>query len=167
MSKKYFKSFDFIKQADGAKSLSFFTTKSNGILSKELYDEFTSILKNDEERFRISLHTSSEDDLHNMIIGMKKSSLVEPHKHKKSESYHIIKGKMLLVYFNEDGSIDKKIIMSLNDTIVSRVNGGYYHGVIALEDTIYHESRLGPFISATDSEFATFCLNKIELLNEM
>ena len=166
-SKKYFKSFDFIKQATGAKSLSFFTTTNNGLFSKELYDEFSSILQNDEERFRVSLHTSSKDDLHNMIIGMRKSSRVYPHKHKRSESYHILKGKMLLIFFNEDGSVDKKITMSPHDTIIARVDAGSYHAVIALKNVIYHETRLGPFIAEGDSIFATREKNKMIAFDEM
>lgn len=165
--KKYFKSFDFIKQAENAKSLSFFSTIKNASFSKELYDEFSSILQNDEERFRISLHTSSEDDLHNMIIGMKKSSRVYPHKHLRSESYQIIKGKMLLVYFDDNGNIINKVLMSPKDTLVTRVDGGTYHGVVTIEDTVYHETRLGPFISQTDSIFATWEEDKMVLFNEM
>jgi cupin fold WbuC family metalloprotein len=166
-SKKYFKSFDFIKQAYGAKSLSFFTTEQNGSFSKELYNEFSNILENYEDRFRVSLHTSSEDDLHNMIIAMKHGTRVYPHKHERSESYQIVKGKMILVYFDENGSVNKKVLMSQNDTLVARVDVGSYHGIIALEDVIYHETRLGPFISQSDSVFASWNKEKMVAFDEM
>lgn len=166
--KKYFKSFEFIKQADNAKSLSFYNTSRDGIFSKEIYDEFESILENTkEERFRISLHTSSEEELHNMIIAMKKASRMVPHKHEKSESYHIIKGTILLIYFDQEGNMLKGIKMNQDNTLVARVDKGSYHGIVALTDAIYHETRLGPFIPETDSIFPSFTEDKMKAFNEV
>lgn len=165
--KKYFKSFDWIRQVDNAKSLSFVSTRVNEVFSQELYKEFKNILANDEDRFRVSLHRCKEDDLHNMIIAMKKESRVLPHKHKKSESYHLIEGKMLLFYFDIEGNVDKKITMSPEDTIVARVDKDSFHAIIALEDVIYHETRIGPFIAKDDSIFANFSKDKQRLFNEM
>lgn len=157
--KKYFKNFDYIKEVEGARTLSFISTTKNTPLSHALLLEFEDILQNHEERFRISLHNSSEDDLHNMIIGMKKGSFVFPHKHKKSESYQIIKGEMALLYFSEDGVLREELLLAEGKHLVARVEGGSYHAAIALRDTIYHETRLGPFRPKDDSFFAP-CLPK-------
>ncbi len=154
MTKKYFKNFEWIKKAQNAKSLSFFSTVKNASFSFALKQEFLNILNNFESRFRISLHTSSEDDLHNMIIGIRKNSFVYPHKHQKSESYHILEGKMALIYFHNSGDIDNILILNSNDILIARVDKGVYHASIALSNTIYHETRVGPFISQGDSEFA-------------
>jgi len=158
MSKEYFKNFKWIKKVDNAKSLSFISNDRNGILSHNLYLEIIDILKDKENRFRVSLHHNNDDDLHNMIIGMKKGSYVYPHKHHKSESYHIIEGKIVLIYFNNDGSILKTSILNKDFDLVARVNKNTYHALISLEDTIYHETRIGPFISEGDSIFANWYL---------
>jgi len=154
MNKKYFKDFEWIKEVQDAKSLSFASSEKNASFSLKLKQEFLNILNNFESRFRISLHTSSKDDLHNMIIGIQKDNFVYPHRHQKSESYHIIEGKMALIYFYDNGDIDNILILDSNDILVARVDKDVYHASIALTDTIYHETRIGPFISQGDSEFA-------------
>ncbi len=154
MSKQYFEKFDWIKEAENAKTLSYFSIEKNSFFKKEVLEEFNNILKNSENRFRLSLHTQWDDDLHSMIIAMKKNCYVYPHKHKKSESYQIIQGKALLIYFNDSGQVEKYAVLSPKDTIVALVNADKYHALISLEDTIYTETRLGPFISNSDSLFA-------------
>lgn len=168
MNKKYFEDFDWIKKAENAKSLSYFSTKKNSFFSKELLKEFRLILKSSEDRFRLSLHNKSEDDLHSMIIAMKKDSYIYPHKHQKSESYQIIEGKALLIYFNDLGEIEKYTILSDKNSIVALVNKNKYHALISLEDTIYNETRLGPFIPQNDSIFAKWIKeNKEEYMKNL
>ena len=45
-----------------------------------------------------------------MIIALKKGSYIRPHIHpdKKSESYHLIKGKMTVFVFDKKGTLIKK-----------------------------------------------------------
>lgn len=160
-SKKYFQDFDYIIEAGGAKTLSYFMTQKNAAFGTDLFTEFKRALQCEEDRLRVSLHTNSEDKLHNMIIGMRKGARVLPHKHEKEETYHIVQGQMALLYFAEDGTIEKNLLMSPQNTLMARVDGGTYHAVVALEDAIYHEARLGPFISETDSKFITFSQDKM------
>lgn len=149
---KYFKNFKNIKKAENAKSLSYFCTNENSSFDFKIYKEFKNILSNSESRFRISLHINPSIDLHNMIIGLKKGEIVNPHKHKKSESYHIIKGKMLLIYFNKYGEKTKEIKLNKKHSLIARVDKNQYHMIVALEDTIYHETRIGPFDPKSDSK---------------
>lgn len=157
MSEKYFKDFNWIEEIPNAKSLSYCSTKKDASFSKKLKDEFIYILSRYEDRFRLLLHTNVDDDLHNMVIAMKKNSYVYPHKHDKSESYQIISGKMALIYFKDNGKIDNISILSCDDTIVARVDNDRFHASVALEDTIYNETRIGPFVSQTDSIYPSWC----------
>ena len=92
-----------------------------------------------------------------MIIAMKNNTYVYPHKHTKSESYHIIDGKMLLVYFKNNGEIDRFVKLSVEDTLIARVDPGQYHGIIVLSKyAIFHETRIGPFERENDSMFASW-----------
>ena len=168
MQRDYFDDFKYIRKAKGAKTLSYNITCKDAYFSKELKERFLHVLKNHESRFRISLHTSPEEELHDMIIGMRKGSFVYPHKHQKSESYHIIEGKVVLVYFDEDGNITDTVIMSKDDTVVARADKESYHALIALSDTIYHECRIGPFVPDSDSVFAPWCKeNKEHFMNDI
>lgn len=159
MGRDHFEEFSFIQKAKGAKSLSYNFTCKSASFSKELKEKFLHVLKFHESRFRISLHTSPEEELHDMIIGMREGSFVYPHKHKKSESYHIIEGRIALIYFDEEGNIVHTVIMSRDDTLVARVDKESYHAIISFSDAVYHECRIGPFVPETDSVFAPWCEN--------
>ena len=151
---QYFNNFSMIKEVPNAKSLTYCYSDENTQFNDDLLLEFRKILKV-EHTFRLLLHTSAQDTLHNMIIAMDNAKFVYPHKHEKSESYHIIEGSLLLVYFKENGEISKFIVLSKKDTIISRVDRNQYHAIIALSDyAIFHEIRTGPFKTATDSFFA-------------
>jgi len=156
MKEKYFKKFKYIKQSNNAKSVSFYMTKNNPHFSRELYKQMKKILKKRDDKFRISLHSSTQSKLHNMVIGLKKGDIFPPHKHKKDEAYQIVYGKLALVTFNKKGKIKKKIILSLNESLIAKIEKNTYHGIVALTDVIYHEIRLGPFISKTDSTFPSW-----------
>ena len=43
--------------------------------------------------------------------------------------------------------------MEHSKSLVARVDKNTYHALIALQDSIFHEVRLGPFISNGDSIF--------------
>ena len=109
-------------------------------------------------RARFCLHHSDNDLVQQMIICLAKDSYVRPHRHiNKAESFHIIKGEILVVVFNEDGSITKKIIMSASDELsckVYRLAPGLWHTVIPLSSAaIFHEVTSGPFLKE-ESEFS-------------
>jgi len=145
-----------LEQVNGAKSLSFVYKGDNPTFDKNMLLDFKELLKT-EKTFRVLLHSSSQANLHNMIIAMDSSKFVYPHKHNKSETYQIIDGELLLIYFNDNGSINKFIKLSKNDTFISRVDSGYYHGAIPLtKNVIFHEMRTGPFNPSGDSCFANW-----------
>ena len=153
---KYFDSFSNICKVDGAKSLSYQYELKNGQFDFKLLKEFKKVIKI-ENTFRLLLHPSPQSDLHDMVIAMKNNTCVLPHKHHKSESYHIMDGEMLLVYFSDDGQINNFVKLSHQDTFVARVDSDQYHGVIALSEyIIFHETRIGPFHRNSDSVFATW-----------
>jgi len=158
-TQQYFQSFHNISKIKNAKSLSFQCTEKNATFNIELLKEFKLILQY-ENIFRILFHSKIEDNLHDMVIALNKESLIYPHKHEKEETYHIIIGKMLLVYFTEKGEIDNTVLLSNNDILIARVDKETYHAIIVIEDAIYHETRVGPFITKTDSTYPDWCKNK-------
>ena len=153
-NKSYFKEYKDIEEIIDAKSLSFKYHGKNIQFDHFLLKEFLNILEH-ENTFRLLLHNSTQSDLHNMVIAMDKSRYVFPHKHEKSESYQIIEGEMLLIYFEENGEIEKFVKLSQNSTLISRVDAGQFHGIIPLSGyVVYHETRIGPFEKDKDSIFS-------------
>lgn len=102
-------------------------------------------------RARICLHHDNTDKVHEMIIAFCNDSYVRPHKHiDKSESFHVIEGKLLVVFFDEKGKVTRRIKMGPYGsglTFVYRLSSSLWHMVIPLSEfVIIHESTAGPFI---------------------
>ena len=59
------------------------------------------------------IHKNNSAKTNEMIIALKKGSYIRPHTHPnlKSESYHIIKGSMIVFVFNKSGELKKRIKM--------------------------------------------------------
>ena len=116
--------------------------------------------KTNKKRARLCIHKSILDKTNEMIIALKKNSYVRPHIHpnSKSESYHIIQGKMNVYVFSKKGKKMKVIKMGQfgsNLNFFYRMNKGYYHLPIAVSNwCIYHEVFSGPFIKTKDVKYA-------------
>ena len=58
--------------------------------------------QNPRRRARICAHSNIDDSIHEMLIVHEKSCYVRPHKHaNKTESFHIIEGKVDIILFHE------------------------------------------------------------------
>ena len=102
---------------------------------------------------RICLHKILIDKHHDMVILQQKKNFYLPHKHlKKGETYHIIKGSMASILFNNNGKIKKIYKLKKDDIFRTPLNT--YHTMIPLTKfVIYHESKIGPFLKKNDSIF--------------
>ena len=67
-------------------------------------------------RARLCLHHHTDDKVHEMIIAFRGDSYVRPHRHHdKSESFHVIEGDLMVVFFNDEGTVTRRIRMTGND----------------------------------------------------
>ena len=91
-----------------------------------------------------------------MIILQQKKKFYSPHKHlKKGETYHIIKGSMACVLFNNNGSIKKICHLKKNDIFRTPIN--VFHTMLpSSKFVIYHESKTGAFYKKNDSVFSNW-----------
>jgi len=134
ISEEIFYSCDLVTKID-MEAIEFLKTKAAG---------------NKRKRVRICAHPDVDDSLHEMLIAHTKGAYVRPHKHQnKSESFHIIEGKLAVIIFNEDGSIAEVIKMTepqSNGFFYYRLSASYFHTVIPLSDfVVFHETTNGPF----------------------
>ena len=123
--------------------------------------------KNPRKRIRICAHKDIKDHIHEMLIVHEKSCYVRPHKHaNKTESFHIIEGKVDIILFHEDGTIDQSIPMG---DIASGLKFFYrlppdrYHTMlIKSEVLVFHEITNGPF-SAHETSWASWSPEETDL----
>jgi cupin fold WbuC family metalloprotein len=137
------------------------------IINNEKIDKLKAISKNNtRKRVRLCAHPDVTDSLHQMIIVHEKDTYVRPHKHiGKSESIHIIEGKVDVVVFDELGQILKVIQMGdyeSNKPFIHRMQIPTYHTlIIRSEYLIFHEITNGPF-DRINTQFASWSPKETE-----
>ena len=114
--------------------------------------------KDPNKRARICLHKNDEEMVQEMIIAFCKDSYIRPHRHTdKSESYHIIEGRIEIIFYNDNGiEIDKVVLSDKIDEhpFLFRISNSAWHTVVPKSDfVIIHEVTKGPF-NKNSSEFA-------------
>jgi cupin fold WbuC family metalloprotein len=113
-------------------------------------------LKKDAEkavlrRARLCLHQSHDDKVQEMVIAFCRDSYVPPHRHLgKSESFHVIEGELMVVFFDSEGNVTERLKMGAIDSglpFLYRLSSSIYHTVIPLTEwVIIHETAAGPFV---------------------
>lgn len=116
---------------------------------------------NPKRRARINTHPSNDSDVHEMIIAFLKDSYIPPHRHQnKTESFHIIKGQLDVIFFDEEGHIINRIDLgdyASGKPFYFRSTNKDWHTVLIKSDfAIIHETTKGPFDS-NESEYAPWC----------
>jgi len=101
-------------------------------------------------RSRLCLHSADDDTLHEMIIALARDCLFPPHRHpSKTESYHVIDGRFVLILFREDGTAARALLLTppaQGGTFCFRLGTPSFHAVLQLDDVVvFHEVTNGPF----------------------
>ena len=115
---------------------------------------------NPRRRARLCSHKSVEDRLHEMLIVMAGDMYVHPHKHlTKSESFHVIQGSAIIVFFDESGKVEEVFKVGdrqSGETFYFRNDQPRYHTQIITSDfLVVHEIANGPF-RREDTVFASW-----------
>ena len=103
------------------------------------------------KRSRICVHRDNKDKIHEMFVCLHKDTYVAPHYHKnKTESYHIIEGRVDFYFFNKKGKVSKKInlnVKSKKQNFYLRIGPNIHHTLVPKTNyVIFHEVTNGPFI---------------------
>ena len=103
------------------------------------------------KRARFCLHHSHDDKVQEMVIAFCRESYVRPHRHiDKSESFHVIEGELLVVFFDDRGRVIRRIKMGTPGsgyTFLYRLSRDLWHTVVPLSEfVIIHETAAGPFV---------------------
>lgn len=130
----------------------------NDELLKPVIEESRS---NNRRRKNYNFHKVLEDPLQRMLNVLQPDSYVQPHRHKnpdKREAFIILKGKLLVVIFNEEGEIiDSAVLDNSTGSYGYDIDAGIFHSIIALEpDTVVYEVKDGPYFPLDDKNFASW-----------
>jgi len=109
------------------------------------------------KRARYCLHFSENDPVQEMIIAFHKNSYIRPHRHiNKTESFHVIEGKGVVFFFNDDGKVINYLVLDSIETLIYRLSEPLWHTIVPVSEFfIIHEVTSGPF-HKNDSSYATW-----------
>lgn len=102
-------------------------------------------------RARLCLHHDQSDKVHEMVIAFCRDSYVRPHRHiNKSESFHVIEGRLAVVFFDDEGHVTRRLTMGASgnaEACLYRLSKNAWHAVVTLSEfAIIHETTSGPFL---------------------
>lgn len=106
---------------------------------------------------RICLHKSINDKHQEMIILQKKYKFFPPKKNSKSDqTFLILKGKLLILIFDNKGKIKSKTLLHPKKTFLTRVKKNTYHCDVPLSNYSIHMETKNCIYNNKTNIFAKF-----------
>lgn len=119
------------------------------IIDKELLDEVTKRAQNSPRlRMNYNFHQSLDEKCHRMLNALEPGTEIPIHHHPtKDETFILMRGKVRVLTYNDNGTI-------LDDIILSQESGKYgvdipknvWHTIQCIEPAVLFECKLGPFV---------------------
>lgn len=142
-------------------STAFFFDKDDIEVNRQHIAQVQRAAKQDPlRRARLCLHHDYNDKVQEMIIAVCRDSYICPHRQlHKYKTYTMIKGSMLVPFFDDDGRVVRKIKMgemTSREVFIHRFSSNQWHTVVPLSDiVVYIETIAGPYVK-DETEWATW-----------
>lgn len=135
-------------------------------VDRKLLDSLSAKARQSERKRTIfKFHKTDSDNIHRMLNAMEPDTYIPPHKHEnpdKREAFWVLRGKIALVIFDDDGSVREY-------TVLSPETGNYgaelpartWHCLICLQtNSVAYEVKDGPWNPENDKHFAPWAPNE-------
>ena len=120
------------------------------IIDKALLDRVSEQAKASPRlRMNYNFHQSLDDKCHRMLNAVEPGTVVPIHRHPtKDESFVILRGKVKVSTYNDDGSVKESVILSLEDGRYGvDIPKNVWHNLESLESgSVIFECKEGPFV---------------------
>lgn len=132
------------------------------IIDQKLISEVSAQAKSSlRKRMNYNFHETFDAIVQRMLNALEPGTYIQPHKHEtpdKVEAFIILKGKILILEFDNDGNIVSSCILSAIDgTVGVEIPPRTWHSVIALEaGSVVYEVKDGPYSPLNDKNFASW-----------
>jgi cupin fold WbuC family metalloprotein len=109
------------------------------------------------KRQNYNFHQAS-DSVQRMLNALEPDSYVRPHRHlnpPKVEHFVVLQGSLAVLIFNDQGRITDTLILDCRKSFGIDIKPGVWHSIVGLvSGTVIFETKDGPYIQATDKDFA-------------
>jgi len=130
------------------------------IIDKNLLDGLTHEAQaNPRLRKNYNLHPADDFCCHRLLNAIEPDSYIRPHRHLdpvKDESFVILRGKLGIIIFANDGKVLQSSVLSTESgTVIADIPHGVFHTAVSLEPgTIFFEAKAGPYRPLAEGEKA-------------
>ena len=119
------------------------------IIDKQFLDDVSAQAKASPRlRMNYNFHQSLDEKCHRFLNAIEPSSIVPIHHHPtKEEAFILIRGRVRVTTYNDDGSIIEDIILDpLQGRYGVNISKNVWHTIEALESSVIFECKEGPFV---------------------
>lgn len=130
------------------------------LIDKKLLDETTEKAKlSSRLRMNYNFHESLDDPINRLINAMEPDTYLRPHRHKnpdKNEVFLLLRGKVALFLFDNDGTITEKVILDPSTGVYGgEIPADVWHTLVVLESgSVVYEIKQGPFAPLSPENMA-------------
>lgn len=112
-------------------------------------------------RMNYNFHQEDAATLQRMLNAMEPDTYIQPHKHEdpdKVEAFFVLRGRILLIEFDEEGHITDHIILDPKcGNYGGEIPPKTWHTLISLESgSVAYEVKDGPYDPSVDKNFASW-----------
>ena len=99
-------------------------------------------------RMNLNFHQSLDDKCHRFLNAVEPGADIPIHRHpNKEESFVVLRGKIRITTYNDDGSIIEDLILSPTEGRYGvNIGKNVWHTIEALESSVIFECKEGPFV---------------------
>ncbi len=99
-------------------------------------------------RMNLNFHQSLDEKCHRFLNAIEPGSMVPIHHHPtKEESFILLKGKLRVTTYNDDGTVIESLILNpLEGRYGVNIGKNVWHTIEALESSVIFECKDGPFV---------------------
>ena len=111
------------------------------------------------KRVPILVHDSYDEMPQRFVNCMSANSYIRPHLHENNNQWELViwvSGEMLVLIFNEDGSISKRIEFGQDKNRIVEIRQNQYHAFVPMSDCAYFEVRNCKFDPDSDRRYAAW-----------
>ena len=130
------------------------------LIDKKLLDETTAKAKQSPRlRMNYNFHEKLDDPINRLLNAMEPGTYIRPHRHTnstKDEITLVLRGKVAVFIFDDDGMILEKKIISPQDKVYGvEFKANCWHSLLVLETgTVVYEVKEGPFTPLSPDDMA-------------